>query len=93
MWRLCEHAAAVGQRVFFYGSSAGVLARLNTRLTTLVPTLKIAGMRAPPYRLLTKEEDEAVELSMPLVYSWCSWAWGVPNKRCGWHSIEEKYAA
>jgi len=60
MWRLCENAAAVGQRVFLYGSSAGVLARLNTRLTTLLPTLKIAGMHAPPYRLLTKEEDEAV---------------------------------
>jgi N-acetylglucosaminyldiphosphoundecaprenol N-acetyl-beta-D-mannosaminyltransferase len=60
MWRLCENAATVGKRVFFYGSSAGVLARLNTRLTTLIPTLQIAGMHAPPYRLLTKEEDEAV---------------------------------
>jgi N-acetylglucosaminyldiphosphoundecaprenol N-acetyl-beta-D-mannosaminyltransferase len=59
MWRLCERAAATGQRVFFYGSSPYVLARLNATLNALLPALQIAGMHAPPYRPQMTQEDEA----------------------------------
>lgn len=44
---------------YFYGSSEETIAALRKNLQKTYPGLKIAGMEAPPFRPLTKEEDEA----------------------------------
>ncbi len=47
-------------RHFLYGSSAGTLARLRRNLGQAFPQARIVGAHAPPFRLLTPEEDAEV---------------------------------
>lgn len=47
-------------RHFFYGSTEETLALLKSRLLERYGSLQIVGMYAPPFRQLTKEEDEKV---------------------------------
>ncbi len=49
-----------GYSHFFYGSSQNTLEQLKKVMLSKYPKLRIAGMYAPPYRELTKEEDENV---------------------------------
>lgn len=60
MWRLCESAAATGQALFFYGGSSRALVQLQTRLNSLMPALKIAGMNSPPYAPQSEGEDRTI---------------------------------
>ncbi len=46
-------------RHYFYGNTEEVLADLRTVLARRWPKLSIAGMRSPPFRPLTPEEDRA----------------------------------
>ena len=46
-----------GYRHFFYGSTEETLGKIRERLTAEYPHLQIAGMYAPPFRTLEKEED------------------------------------
>lgn len=48
-----------GLRHYFYGGSPETIAVLEKKLKKKYPHLQIAGMVSPPYRELTKEEDEA----------------------------------
>jgi exopolysaccharide biosynthesis WecB/TagA/CpsF family protein len=57
MLRVCEVAAANQLGVYLYGARPEVLQRLVKRLNTLVPGLRIAGFHSPPFRALTREED------------------------------------
>lgn len=43
---------------YFYGSSQETIDRLRVELQKKYPDTKIAGMESPPFRALTKEEDE-----------------------------------
>lgn len=45
---------------FFYGSTGEVLEKLKKKLKNKYPDLSIAGMYSPPFRPLSKEEDEEV---------------------------------
>ena len=47
-----------GYSHYFYGSTEHTLEKLRASLQQKYPALKIAGMYAPPFRKLTKEEDE-----------------------------------
>ncbi len=47
-----------GYSHFFYGSTQSTLQQLKKVMLSKYPKLKIAGMYAPPFRELTKEEDE-----------------------------------
>ncbi len=47
-----------GYSHFFYGSSPETLDQLKKAMLAKYPKLRIAGMYAPPYRELTREEDE-----------------------------------
>jgi N-acetylglucosaminyldiphosphoundecaprenol N-acetyl-beta-D-mannosaminyltransferase len=58
-WRYLAHAEALGQSVFFYGSSDDTLARLRERIRQEFPKLHMAGMVSPPFRELTSLEDQA----------------------------------
>lgn len=49
-----------GYRHFFYGSTEKTLELLKDNLLKQYPKLQIAGMYAPPFRRLTKEEDEKI---------------------------------
>lgn len=49
-----------GYRHYFYGSTEATLEALRAVLLRRYPKLQIAGMYSPPFRELTKEEDEEI---------------------------------
>lgn len=57
---LCKKAAQEDLSVFFLGSTPDVLWGMEQRLKMEFPTLKIAGMVSPPFKPLTRDEDEAL---------------------------------
>jgi N-acetylglucosaminyldiphosphoundecaprenol N-acetyl-beta-D-mannosaminyltransferase len=57
MLMICREAAARQLGVYLYGGRPEVLERLVPRLRELSPGLTIAGVRSPPFRPLTPEED------------------------------------
>ena len=64
MLQTCQRAAADGLSIYLYGGTDDVLAKLKQQLTNLYPTLKVAGMFAPPFRQLTNEEEQEVANDM-----------------------------
>ena len=56
---LLKAAAARGQSVYFYGSTAAVLAAVRARAHRELPELRIVGAHAPPFRPLTATEEAA----------------------------------
>jgi N-acetylglucosaminyldiphosphoundecaprenol N-acetyl-beta-D-mannosaminyltransferase len=60
MLALCEAAARHGWTSYFYGGKDGVAEILAERLTSRFPGLRVVGTYAPPFRELTREEDEAI---------------------------------
>ena len=58
MLALCERSQGRGYRHFLYGSTERVLERLASNLKQRFPGLQIVGTCSPPFRALTKEEDE-----------------------------------
>jgi N-acetylglucosaminyldiphosphoundecaprenol N-acetyl-beta-D-mannosaminyltransferase len=59
MWRYLREAERIGQSAFFYGSTDDTLAKLRLAIHREFPQLRIAGMHSPPFRTLSREEDEA----------------------------------
>ena len=59
MWQYCAQAGVQRESVFLYGSTPATLERLALRLREAFPGLVIAGMRSPPFRASTAEEDAA----------------------------------
>lgn len=49
-----------GYRHYFYGSTEATLEALRAALLRRYPKLQIAGMYSPPFRELTKQEDEEI---------------------------------
>ena len=49
-----------GYSHFFYGSTENTLTHLKGQVLSRYPKLNIAGMYAPPFRDLTREEDEEI---------------------------------
>ena len=60
MLQYCAHAAACGESLFLYGGTEATLRRLQSRLCQRWPALQIAGALAPPFRILTAAEDDAI---------------------------------
>ena len=56
---LLRAAAERGQSVYFYGTTDEVLQAMVWRARWELPTLRIVGAYAPPFRPLTDEEDAA----------------------------------
>lgn len=56
---LLAEAARRGQSVYFYGTTPEVLGAIEARIRQELPTLRVAGLHAPPFRPLTPEEDAA----------------------------------
>lgn len=49
-----------GYTHYFYGSTESTLEQLKKNVLSKYPKVKIAGMYAPPFRELTKEEDDEI---------------------------------
>ncbi|TPG65566.1 WecB/TagA/CpsF family glycosyltransferase [Hymenobacter nivis] len=56
---LLEEAARRGQSVYFYGTTDDVLEAIVARAKRELPTLRLVGTCAPPFRALTAEEEAA----------------------------------
>ena len=59
LWEFARSASEKGYTIYFYGDEEPVLQRLEGRLKSKFPNLKIVGHRSPPFRQLTPEEDAA----------------------------------
>lgn len=60
MGKICAISARKGYKNYFYGSSQAVLARLEEKLSSRYPGLIISGSFSPPFREVTKEEDDKI---------------------------------
>ncbi|MEY8267091.1 WecB/TagA/CpsF family glycosyltransferase [Lachnospiraceae bacterium 64-25] len=60
MPRIFQVSREKGYRHYFYGGSEETIDKLRAELKRQYPWLKIVGMYSPPYRTLTKEEDEEI---------------------------------
>ena len=60
MLEICRISSSKGYRHFFYGATAEVLEKLEAALKKRFPGLEICGKFAPPFRPLTKDEDEKI---------------------------------
>ena len=60
MLACCKRAAESGLSVYLLGSTDATLSALATQLQASIPALQIAGMHSPPFRSLSKDEDEAI---------------------------------
>lgn len=58
MLAFCEETQGKSYRHFFYGGEPGVAERLAKSLKSRFPTMQVAGTYSPPFRSLSKEEDE-----------------------------------
>jgi N-acetylglucosaminyldiphosphoundecaprenol N-acetyl-beta-D-mannosaminyltransferase len=59
MWRYFAQAESRGESIYLYGGTDRTLELLCQRLSVSFPSLGIAGAESPPFRALSKEEDEA----------------------------------
>ncbi len=57
---ICEKAMERGVPIGFYGGTEEVLGAMVDRLKAKLPTLNVAYAFSPPFRALTKDEDENV---------------------------------
>jgi N-acetylglucosaminyldiphosphoundecaprenol N-acetyl-beta-D-mannosaminyltransferase len=64
MLALCEHSLSKGYKHYFYGGGEGVHERLAKNLQQRFPGLRVVGGYSPPFRSLTREEDEQVAQSI-----------------------------
>lgn len=58
MLEIFEVSQRKGYTHYFYGSKEETLGKLRDNLMAKFPALKIVGMQSPPFRPLTREEDE-----------------------------------
>ena len=59
MQNICGISKKKGYKNYFYGSSEDVLNKLKANLNKDYPGLVISGVYSPPFRQLTKEEDDS----------------------------------
>jgi N-acetylglucosaminyldiphosphoundecaprenol N-acetyl-beta-D-mannosaminyltransferase len=60
MRRLTAVSTRRGYRQFYYGGAKGVAEKLKQALTAAYPDLAVAGVLSPPFRGLTREEDDVI---------------------------------
>jgi N-acetylglucosaminyldiphosphoundecaprenol N-acetyl-beta-D-mannosaminyltransferase len=60
MRRYCAAAAMRGESIYLYGGTEQTLERLQRALLADHPALRIAGTCSPPFRPLSRDEDEAI---------------------------------
>ncbi len=58
MWRILTEAAQQHRPVFFYGGTESTLSTLLEKVRAALPALRIAGAISPPFRDLSKAEEQ-----------------------------------
>lgn len=58
MLAMCSRSPKTGHTHFFYGGKKGVPELIKKKLTEKFPGLQVVGVYSPPFRPLTKEEDD-----------------------------------
>ncbi len=80
----CKVASAEGYSSYFYGDTDETLQRLTGNFQKEFPSIKIAGAYSPPFRQLTREEDDEIvdriTLQAPTSYGWALVA---PSRNAG----------
>jgi N-acetylglucosaminyldiphosphoundecaprenol N-acetyl-beta-D-mannosaminyltransferase len=56
----CEQTANQGYRHFLYGGGEGIAQKTARELVRRYPSIQIAGEYSPPFRQLSRQEDEQV---------------------------------
>ena len=54
----CDRAAHLGLSIYLYGGTEVMLEKLQSSLEQRFPGLQVAGVHAPPFRLLTVDEEQ-----------------------------------
>ena len=67
MLQICQQSVPRGYKHFFYGGADGVPELLAEKLTKKFPGLNIVGTHSPPYRNLSKEEDQQIKTSAKVI--------------------------
>ena len=83
MKEILKISAAEGYRHYFYGSTEKTLNKLSKILEKRYPNVQVAGMYSPPFRPLTKEEDE--DVIRRINESHADFVWiglGAPKQEC-----------
>ncbi|MBU2678311.1 MAG: WecB/TagA/CpsF family glycosyltransferase [Gammaproteobacteria bacterium] len=62
MWKICERLNDSDQSIYLFGSTESTLSRLTGQLGEKFPQLRIAGAYSPPFRPLSKDEQEDIIL-------------------------------
>ena len=94
MWAFCELAQQKGYRCFFYGDTEETLTALTARLKLAFPDLKIAGTHSPPFRELTREEDEEIVRLINVSYADVVWVGlGLPKQERWMYEHRDKLNA
>ncbi len=60
MQEICEISQKNSYKNYLYGSSSNVLSKLREKLNIKYPTLIISGIFSPPFKQLTKDEDDRI---------------------------------
>jgi N-acetylglucosaminyldiphosphoundecaprenol N-acetyl-beta-D-mannosaminyltransferase len=60
MSAVCQNSIRTGYRHFFYGGAAGIPEKLAGKLANRFQGLKVAGTYSPPFRPLSRSEDESI---------------------------------
>ena len=60
IWRMCERAAVHGWRVFLFGGAPGIAEEAARNLVEKYANLVVAGTACPPFRNLTRAEEDAL---------------------------------
>lgn len=60
MYEILKISAEKGYRHYFYGSTPEIIARIKKNVTDEFPNVQIVGMYSPPFREMTRDEDEHI---------------------------------
>lgn len=60
MLRVCDRAADEGIGIYLYGSYPDVIDKLRKNLLMRFPSLRIVGYESPPFRELSRDEDNSL---------------------------------
>jgi N-acetylglucosaminyldiphosphoundecaprenol N-acetyl-beta-D-mannosaminyltransferase len=91
MTTFCEQAARYGCRHFFYGGKPGIAKKLADIFATRFPGTRVVGTYSPPFRALTRGEDEEVMRRINESHADIVWVGlGAPKQEQWMHNHRER---